>query len=332
MEQKFKLGMIAGDLVEKGKGILAADESPSSLEHRFSLCNIENSEKNRKIFRESIFKAIEPMSISGVILHDESFDMKTDDGVPLTEILTKKGIRVGIKLDKGLTDFNEKEKLSIGLEDLESRLRNKKYEDATFAKWRSVFHISENTPSDECISENSRVLAEYASITQKHGLVPIVEPEILWSGEYSIEKCFQVTKTVLNNVIYELNKKDVYMPGILIKTGFVTPGDSEEMDTKLIVVKTLEVLGSTIPCSVPGIVFLSGGHGSKDSFTYLSVLNRHAVRNAWRLTFSFGRALTDTFLQAWQGEADNLDLALSKFKQTLNSCGEACLGTYVVPE
>ncbi|KAG0439935.1 Fructose-bisphosphate aldolase [Dictyocoela muelleri] len=325
MIDKFKLGMIASDLVEDGKGILAADESPSSLETRFHLSNIENTEDNRRIYRESIFKAIKN-HISGVILHDETFDMKTDDGMLLPDILKNKSIHIGIKLDKGLTDFNENEKLSIGLEDLDVRIKKEKYKCASFAKWRSVFHISENTPTKECIAENSRVLAEYAVIAQKNGLVPIVEPEIVRDGEYKIETCLKVTKRILSNVIYELNQHDVFLPGVLIKASFVTAGVSEKNDSLDVAENTIEALRSTIPCAIPGIVFLSGGHSSEHSFQYLNQLHKCVLHHTWKLTFSFGRALTDPFLKIWKGDEKNLNRAVEILNETIDSCGKACVG------
>lgn len=324
-QKKFKLSTVAKNLVLKGKGILAADESPISIEKRFKENNIKNTTENRKIFRENIIKNVNS-KISGVILHEETFDIKNEDGKYLTEILKEKDIYVGIKLDKGLTDFNENEKISIGLEDLEMRIQRENFKIASFAKWRSVFMISKNTPSSEAIIENCRVLAKYAKIAQKYDLVPIVEPEILWDGEYTIQECSIKAKEIFNTLISELNKNDVYLPAVLIKTSFITHSPNHNIFPKDVGKYTVETLISTIPCAIPGILFLSGGHSPSDSILYLNETTKNSNSHSWHLTFSFGRAITDPFLKRWRGNEDNLDKAGQSLREGIDLCSKATLG------
>lgn len=325
-EEKFKLGMRAAKLVEEHKGILAADESPNSLEKRFKTVDIENTEENRKLFREYLFKTPNiNRKISGVILHEESFSMKDSSGQKLTDILKEKNIAFGIKLDTGLKDFNDNEKVTKGLDDLNERIKNPLFAEAEFAKWRSVFTISNDTPTKECVNENCAILADYAEICQKNGIVPILEPEILWDGNYTNEKAESVYKTVLSTLLLKINQKNLFLPGLLIKTGYTTHGKHSKLEicpresAKL----TYHVLASTIPPAIPGVVFLSGGHSSEESFSLLSEVNKEKSKNYWALTFSYGRALTDPFLSVWKGKEENVEKAQETFLKQVDKCFSA---------
>lgn len=325
----LKLGMTAKKILENGKGILAADETPGTLGKRFAEANIKNTEENRRRFREMLFSArgIEKY-IGGVILNQETLSQATDDGVPLAELLRKKGIEVGIKLDKGLIDYKEQEKISVGLEDLDLRCKSPVLKGATFAKWRSLFYFYDGIPSEDCINENCSVLAKYAIICQRNGLVPIVEPEIFLEGDYGLESSYMATRQVLGTLMRHLNYEAVYMPGILIKPSFVTSGSlsTEEYTPKKVATFTLRALLSTIPCGVPGIVFLSGGHSSADAIRFLDAINRERGCRTWGLSFSFARALTSGALEAWRGEDSRVPEAQKTLLETAFRASQAAEG------
>lgn len=322
-DQKFKLGTIACKIVENGKGILAADEKGSSLDKRFDLCGIINTEENRRKFREALFKTPKISGkIGGVILNEETFGQCDDLGRDLVDILTGHNISVGIKLDKGLTDFGSCEQVSVGLEDLDLRCKESRFSKAEFSKWRSVFRVSDKTPTKECIDENCSILAEYAEISQRNNMVPIVEPEILWDGDYCAEKAARAQKRILSTLIQYLNSRDVYMPGILIKTSFVTSGkmSNDTATARDVGLLTFHVMLATIPCGVPGVVFLSGGHTPEEATNYLRRVNQERGIHTWQLSFSFGRALTDPFLSEWAGKDENVEKAQHVFLKRVEEC------------
>ncbi|KHN70359.1 fructose-1,6-bisphosphate aldolase [Ordospora colligata] len=305
----LKLGMNAKKLLENGKGILAADETPCTLGKRFSNLGIENTAENRRRFRELLFGAEQiDKYISGVIFHEEALGQTDNNGSMLTGVLLKKNIAIGIKLDKGLIDYKEREKISVGLEDLDLRCKSPEFKDVTFAKWRSLFYFDNEIPSQDCINDNCEVLAKYAITCQKNGLVPIVEPEIFFEGDYTIERAFEMSRRILSTLVMYLNYESVYMPGLLIKPSFVTAGsiNSSECTPRKVASLTFKALLSTIPCAVPGIVFLSGGQGTENAMKYLNALNLERGCRTWALSFSFARALTQNVLEAWAGIDENV--------------------------
>lgn len=329
-ELHYKLGTIARKIVENNKGILALDESPQSLDHRFSLHKIENTIENRRKYRQIVLGANFNNMVGGVILHEETFEQMTDSGKLFVEVLKEQGVAPGIKLDKGLIDYRLTEKVSVGLEDLNKRLMRDCYRNAEFAKWRSVFRITETTPTAECINENCSVLSKYAFICQKHGIVPIVEPELLWDGLYTIEESELITKTIIGCLFYHMNLHSVYIPGVLLKMGFVTPGkiSSPEIDLSEVARRTFQAVISSVPAAVPGVVFLSGGHSPEDSTLFLGAVNREKGLRICKLSFSYGRALTDPILAVWGGEDKNIMDAIAAFEKRLKETHEAVKGGY----
>jgi fructose-bisphosphate aldolase, class I len=322
----FKLGMVAKKLVEGKKGLLAADETPETLGKRFCKAGVENTEENRRRFRELLFttRDIEKY-VSGVILHEETFSQKDGRGKLLVECLREKGVSIGIKLDKGLIDYREREKVSVGLEDLDKRCRIPKLRTAEFAKWRSLFYVSEDIPTEDCIQENCSVLARYAAACQNNGLVPIVEPEICFEGDYTIERAERLFRQIMGVLVKCLNEEMAYMPGILIKTSFVTPGSlsAQKCSVQHIGEVTLQALLATIPCAVTGVVFLSGGHSTKDAVACLGAVAAAKGCRTWSLSFSFARALTEGPLLKWKGEDANADDAGRTFLELLYQASQA---------
>ena len=273
-----KLESIARALVKKGKGILAADESSGTIKKRFDTISVSSTEETRSFYRHLLFttNGIEDF-ISGVILFDETIRQSDKTGLPLPEILNKKGILPGIKVDKGAKDMPgfPEEKYTEGLDDLRPRLVEYQKLGAHFAKWRSVITIGGNIPSIQCIKTNAHGLALYAAHCQDVGLVPIVEPEVLMDGTHTIKQCEEATAETLQSVFYELKNNKVHLEGILLKPNMILPGKtcSEQATTQDIAMATLRCFQRNVPVSVPGIVFLSGGQTPQQATQNLNTIN-----------------------------------------------------------
>jgi len=309
-ELQQELAGIAKAIVAPGKGILAADESTGTMGKRLANCGLENTEDNRRAYRQLLFTSDkEEMGrrISGVILFHETLYQKADDGTPFVDLIKAAGIIPGIKVDKGVKDLfgSEGEGTTQGLDDLDVRCRQYKADGCQFAKWRSVLKIGTNTPSPLAIAENANVLARYAATCQAAGLVPIVEPEVLCDGEHSLERCQKVTEKVLAAVYKALSDHHVYLEGTLLKPNMVTPGQScpQKASPAEVARATVLAFSRTIPPAVPGVVFLSGGQSESEASANLCAINQfNGAPKPWRLSFSFGRALQASCLKAWAGK------------------------------
>lgn len=329
-----ELKEIANALVAPGKGILAADESTGTMGKRLTSVGQENTEENRRKFRELLFssdKTRMSQSISGVILFHETLYQKAADGRPLVDLIKDRGIIPGIKVDKGVKDLfgSEGECTTQGLDDLDVRAKQYKADGCQFAKWRCVLKINTNTPSYQAIMENANVLARYASICQANGLVPIVEPEVLCDGDHSLDRCQKVTETVLAAVYKAMNDHHVYLEGSLLKTNMVTPGQSsaEKATPEQIGRATVIALSRTMPAAVPGVVFLSGGQSELQATQNLNAINQFTgAPKPWKLSFSFGRALQASALKGWNGSDVGAGQEQLLKRATLN--GQASLGKY----
>lgn len=324
------LAKTARELLKNGKGILAIDESPKSLEKKFNKYNIENDESNRQKYRECLITAPDlKNTISGVILQEETFFQKRQsDGKLFTEILDESGILPGIKLDLGLekinydeiklTKFDESgnaikhnynepeqyETISKGIDSLDSRLAEGKFKSARFAKWRCLFPIGKSTPTYKSIHANCQVLAKYAEVCQRYEIVPIVEPEVFFEGSFSIEQHKEVFQYILKTLCEKLQEEKVFMEGVLFKTGFVASGkdSNDNLDSKQVAKHTIEAFHSSLDKSVPGVVFLSGGHTYQNSIDFLREVC--SSEKNLSLTFSYGRALTDDAMAEWSKSVD----------------------------
>merc|ERR1712098_396886 len=212
-------------------------------------------------------------------------------------------------VDKGVKELfgSEGEGTTQGLDDLDKRCKKYKADGCQFAKWRCVLTIGKNTPSYQAIMENANVLARYAATCQAAGIVPIVEPEVLCDGSHSLDRCMKVTETVLAAVYKALNDHHVYLEGSLLKPNMVTPGQScpEKATPVQVAAATVTAFSRTIPPTVPGIVFLSGGQSEEEATINLNAINQYKQGSnikPWRLTFSFGRALQASCIKAWAGK------------------------------
>lgn len=329
---KGELESGARALVPKGKGILAADESMGTIKRRFEGIKLESSEENRRAYREMLFttQGIEEF-ISGVILFDETLRQKARDGRSFPEVLSRKGIIPGIKVDKGTIDLPgfPGEKVTEGLDGLRGRLNEYRELGARFAKWRAVITIGEGIPTRTCIQANAHALARYAALCQEANLVPIVEPEVLIDGTHTIERCEEVSEITLKAVFSELLDHRVAFEGMLLKPSMVLSGKEcpKQASVEEVARATMRCLRRVVPAAVPGIVFLSGGQSAERATEHLNAMNAMGG-HPWEVSFSYARALQDPALKAWKGEAANLAAAQKIFHHRAKCNGAARYGKY----
>lgn len=303
---------VARKLVADSKGLLAMDESLPTIKKRFEKTGIEDTEENRRAYRELIL-TIPGLgeAISGVILFDETIRQKKKDGTSFITLIHNSGIIPGIKVDKGAKDMAgfPGEKITEGLDGLRDRLQEYSEMGALFAKWRAVITIGEHIPSLGCIEANALALARYAVLCQEVGLVPIVEPEVLMDGSHTLERCAEVTGEVLHQVFNKLHLMRVMLEGMLLKPNMVLSGKdcpNQESDEK-IAETTVNCLMRAVPPAVPGIVFLSGGQPDKEASARLNVMNRiYEGSLPWALSFSYARAIHQIAMDTWKGKAENV--------------------------
>lgn len=326
------LNEVAVRMVELGKGILAADESMGNIEKKFAKISLQSTEDTRRAYREMLFTA--PglgKFISGVILFDETIRQKASDGRTMVSILQEAGIMPGIKVDGGTIamDGSPDEKLTKGLDGLADRLSEYVKLGAKFAKWRAVITIGENIPTEENIVQNAQDLAAYAHVCQEAGLVPMVEPEVLMDGHHTLQRCKDVSEKVLRTVFDELDAAGVAIDGMILKTNMVVPG-SESGQTATpeeIADATMEIFEKTLPKTLPGQAFLSGGQSDVEATRNLNAINKKGPF-LWKMTFSYGRALQDAALKKWNGKPENVFEAQQVLLQRARLNSLAAQGKY----
>lgn len=327
-----ELNRVAGAMVARGKGILAADESSGTIKKRFDSIKLESTEEHRRTYREMLFTAPGAAeAVSGVILYDETIHQKTRDGTPFPQYLAKQGIIPGIKVDLGakpLAGFPG-ETITEGLDGLRERLIEYRGLGARFAKWRAVIDIAAGIPTQFAIHANAHALARYAALCQENDIVPIVEPEVLMDGDHSLERCSEVTEQVLTTVFAQLFDHRVQLEGMVLKPNMVISGKkaSERASPEKVAEATVRVLKRHVPAAVPGIAFLSGGQSPTEATLHLSLMNRLGPL-PWALSFSYGRALQDTALKAWGGTAANFTAGQKEFARRALLNGAATTGRY----
>ena len=333
---KQRLVQTAQALVAEGKGILAADESSGTIKRRFDTINVESTEKNRRDYREMLFRTAGVAEfLSGVILFDETIRQDGADGTRMVKILSDQGIIPGIKVDTGTVPLPEapEELVTEGLDGLRNRLKEYEELGAGFTKWRAVISISDNTPTSYGLNTNAHALARFAALSQEVGLVPIVEPEVLRDGDHDIDRCFEVTEETLREVFDQLAQQKVLLEGMLLKPSMVISGGSaaKRAGPEEVAERTIECFKRALPASVPGVVFLSGGEPDDSVTANLNALNRRATsaKAPWELSFSFGRSLQGAPLAAWAGKAENTEAAALALYTRARLTGAARRGTYV---
>jgi fructose-bisphosphate aldolase class I len=320
-------------LVASGKGLLAADETPGTLTRRLDALEIESTPDSRRAYREMFFTtpAIGEF-ISGVIMQDETIRQKSSTGIALADVLAQQGIIPGIKVDNGAKPLagSPGENITEGLDGLRERLKEYRDMGARFAKWRAVIAVSDTLPSATCVKVNAHALARYAALCQEQGVVPIVEPEVLMDGSHSIERCEEVTGSVLHEVFNALFDQKVSLEGMLLKPNMVISGIkcTRQAPVKEVALATVRCLRRHVPAAVPGIVFLSGGQNHLIATEHLSAINQLDPPKPWKLSFSYGRALQDEALKAWQGKNENLKAGQRAFYHRAKCDSAAALGKY----
>ena len=326
------LNEIAKKMCAKGKGILAADESTGTIAKRFKSINVENLEKNRLNFRQTLFSASAMKDyIGGVILFDETIRQKSSLGPTIPELISNHGAIPGIKVDKGakpLAGSND-ETITEGLDGLRERL--KEYYDlgARFTKWRAVYTIKDNFPSSQSIKSNAHALARYAALVQEARMVPIVEPEVIMDGSHDIEKCYQVTTDVLNECYNQLAIHKVDLKGTILKPNMVVPGleCKDKSDSAEIAKKTLDCLKKNVPSEVPGIAFLSGGQPEIESSKNLNEINK-INDTKFLITFSYGRGLQASALKEYGKNQENIQNIQKAFSHRAKMNGLSSKGEW----
>lgn len=319
-------------LLQDGKGILAADESNSTIGKRFDTIGVENSEENRRAYRLLLATTPELENyINGVILFEETFNQTDDNGTPVAELFAKKGIVPGIKVDKGLVTLanTDGEKVTQGLDGLEERLQHFKKMGARFAKWRNVYSISEFTPSMTAIKAGAEMLARYAACCQSVGIVPIVEPEVLMDGDHGIEYCAEASEMVLHELFRALFVHQVELEHIVLKPSMVTSGKNASpfSSPEEVADYTISVFRNTVPAAVPTINFLSGGQTPEQATANLNAINATGYQ-PWNLSFSYGRALQEDCLKAWGGKSNQIAQAQEALQKRARLNSTACFGEY----
>lgn len=319
-------------LVAPGKGILAADESTPTIAKRLAGVGLESTEDLRRTYREILFTTPEIGEyISGVILFDETIRQRAADGTPFPEVLQSRGVIPGIKVDRGakpLAGFPQ-EVVTEGLDGLRGRLEEYASMGARFAKWRAVIRIGDGLPTTGCIEANAHALARYAALVQEAGLTPIVEPEVLLDGSHSLERCADVTVTMLRAMYEQLGFYRVVLEGSLLKPNMVVPGKDSGIEASVdeIADATVQVMRRAVPAAVPGIVFLSGGMSPEQATARLDAMNKRGP-HPWQLGFSFARALQEPVLKTWGGDDTNRDAAQSALRHRAELNSAARSGSY----
>jgi fructose-bisphosphate aldolase class I len=324
---------IAQAMVAPGKGIIAIDESTSTIQKRFEAVGIECSVENRRAYRELLLTAPGLAGhISGAILYDETIRQSTRDGTPFTKLMAAAGILPGIKVDKGAHPLAgcPGELITEGLDGLRARLEEYARLGAKFAKWRAVINIGEDIPTGTCIESNAHALARYAALCQEAGIVPMVEPEVLMDGEHDIEVCYDVTEATLRALFSALYEHNVMLEGTILKASMVIAGKNcpEQADVEDVADLTVRCLKATVPACLPGIVFLSGGQSDEQATAHLNAMNQFGP-HPWPLSFSYGRAMQQAALKLWsQDMTGNFDAAQATVAERARANGLAALGEW----
>jgi fructose-bisphosphate aldolase class I len=328
-----ELNRVAEHMVAPGRGILAADESSGTIKKRFDAIGVENTENNRRDYREMMFRTSEAMSkhISGVILYDETIRQNAKDGTPLVKLITAAGAMPGIKVDAGAKPlpFCPGETVTEGLDGLRERLIEYRNLGAKFAKWRAVIDVGAGIPSYTCIKANAHALARYAALCQEQEIVPIVEPEVLMDGDHDIDRCYSASEWALKATFEELYYNRVALEGIVLKPNMAVPGkkSSRKASVEEVAEKTVRLLKACVPGAVPGIAFLSGGQSDEDATAHLDAMNKLGPL-PWKLTFSYGRALQAAPQKAWGGKSENVAAAQRAFAHRARMNSLAALGQW----
>ncbi len=297
------------DMVDDQRGILAIDESAPTIKKRFDAIHVNSTEVSRRAYR-SLLLTTPGLGdyISSVIMFEETLGQEDDNHVLLPKAAWAQKIVPGVKVDKGKGPLAGAagDLITYGLDGLGERLEEYKKQGARFAKWREVYPITSRNPTPLGIRANAEMLARYAAVCQESGMVPIVEPEVLMDGNHDINRCALVTEQVLHAVFHALHIHNISLEHIILKPNMVLSGKGgRQAEPQEVAEATLKVLRSTVPAAVPSINFLSGGQDPEDATANLNAINQIRSNAPWQLSISYGRALQQPALHAWQGKPEN---------------------------
>jgi fructose-bisphosphate aldolase, class I len=328
-----ELNAIANAMVAKGNGLLAADESAPTIAKRFKKYNIDNTPDTRRTWRELLLGTPGiSQYVSGAILYDETIRQTTSDGTPFAQFMQRQGMIPGIKVDTGAKDLASfpNEKVTEGLDGLRERMKEYHGMGARFAKWRAVITIGAGIPTSYCLEANAHALARYSALCQENGIVPIVEPEVLIEGDHSLETCYDVSIATLRALFRQLAEHRVAFEGTILKASMVISGlgNSKRAGVDAVADATVRCLVNTVPASMPGVVFLSGGQSPEEATAHLNAMNVRHSNLPWPLTFSYSRALQETVLAIWQGKPGNVAAAQKELLKRARFNALASLGKY----
>ena len=306
-----ELNNIALEIIGNGKGILAADESTSTMTKRLDSVNVQSTPENRLLFRETLFSSTSMTDcIGGVILYDETIKQISSKKNKIPELISNMGSHPGIKVDTGAKVLanSPDEKITEGLDGLRERLKEYYNLGAKFTKWRGVYNISKNYPSKLSIESNAHALARYSALVQECNMVPIVEPEVLMDGDHSAKDCYQKTSEVIKKCFDELISHKVDLKGIILKPNMILAGNKskDKISNEEVAKLTLECLKNSVPIEVPGIAFLSGGQSEVEATENLNLINKNNNTN-FIMSYSYGRALQQSALKFWSKNIKDIE-------------------------
>ena len=327
-----ELNNIAKKIIQKGKGILAADESTGTMTKRLESVGVSSTPENRLLFRNTLFSSDAMKSyIGGVILYDETIKQNSLSKNKIPELISGTGAVPGIKVDTGakILANSTEEKITEGLDGLRERLKEYYKLGARFTKWRAVYKITDDYPSKLSIHSNAHALARYAALVQESGMVPIIEPEVLMDGNHGVEECFNKTSEVIKKCFDELEKNKIDLSGTILKPNMILPGSNsgKNIDTKKIAELTLKCLKMSVPSEVPGIAFLSGGQSEFEAAKNLNSINL-INDTSFTITFSYGRALQQSALKFWSKDINNIEGTQEIFNHRAKMCSLASIGKW----
>ncbi len=332
MQNLSELEATINDMVQRGRGILAVDESSPTIAKRFQAIDVVSNEENRRVWRSALLTTPELGEyISGTILFEETLIQETDDNKSIPQAAWAQKIVPGIKVDKGKIPLalSPGDLITQGLDGLADRLRGYKEQGARFAKWREVYAIGKHAPTKHGIEANAEMLARYAAVCQEESIVPIVEPEVLMDGGHDIDHHAEVSEAVQQAVFNALHRHHVILELMILKPNMILPGkDNRRAESDEVAAATLKVLRRTVPSAMPSINFLSGGQGPEEATENLNAINQLSPNEPWQLSISYGRALQQPALQAWQGKSENIPAAQQALLKRARLNHLAMLGEY----
>jgi fructose-bisphosphate aldolase class I len=327
------LNATAKAMIARGKGLLAADESAPTIAKRFKKYNIDNTPDMRRAWRELLLGTPGlSQYVSGAILYDETIRQNASDGTPFAQFMQRAGMIPGIKVDTGAKDLAlyPNEKITEGLDGLRERLKEYYAMGARFCKWRAVITIGADIPTPYCIDANAHALARYSALCQENGLVPMVEPEVLIDGDHSLEACYEASVRTLRALFRQLAEHRVAFEGTILKASMVISGAAaaKRAGVEQVANATVKCLLNTVPASLPGVVFLSGGQSPEEATAHLNAMNVRHGNLPWPLTFSYSRALQEPVMAIWLGKPSNVTAAQKELLKRARFNALASVGKY----